>query len=99
MKKTAKILSLALAAAMTLSAFAGCGNGNGGSNASSGTESKGTSSACLLYTSGDTGMLSSEYFPNRKLAVSEELARDLRDYYDFFTAYETVLRHPEDRRE
>lgn len=44
-------------------------------------------------------MLSSEYFPNRKLAVSEELARDLRDYYDFFTAYETVLRHPEDRRE
>ena len=48
---------------------------------------------------GDTGMLSSEYFPNRKLAVSEELARDLRDYYDFFTAYETVLRHPEDRRE
>ena len=33
---------------------------------------------------GDTGMLSSEYFPNRKLAVSEELARDLGDYYDFY---------------
>ena len=52
MKKTAKILSLALAAAMTLSAFAGCGNGNGGSNASSGTESKGTSSAVSQNSEG-----------------------------------------------
>lgn len=48
---------------------------------------------------GDTGMLSSEYFPNGKMTLSPELERDLRDYYDFFTAYETVLRTPADRIE
>ncbi len=48
---------------------------------------------------GDTGMLSSEYFPNGKMTLSPELERDLRDYYDFFTAYETILRAPADRVE
>ena len=43
---------------------------------------------------GDGGrMLSSEYFPaDTRLAVSPELARSLRHYYDFLTAYECYLR-------
>lgn len=43
---------------------------------------------------GDTGMLSSEYFPNNKMMLSDSLASDLRSYYDFLTAYETILRAP-----
>jgi len=43
---------------------------------------------------GDTGMLSSEYFPNEKLSVPASLAGDLRSYYDFLTAYEGLLRSP-----
>ena len=43
---------------------------------------------------GDTGMLSSEYFPNRKVSISASLAADLRSYYDFLTAYENILRMP-----
>ncbi|WP_105615573.1 glycoside hydrolase family 66 protein [Vallitalea okinawensis] len=41
---------------------------------------------------GDSGMLSNEYFPNDKLKVSPELERQLREYYDFLTAYENMLR-------
>lgn len=38
-------------------------------------------------------MLSSEYFPaDTKLAVSPELRKSLRHYYDFLTAYEVYLR-------
>jgi len=39
-------------------------------------------------------MLSGEYFPaDSKFAVTPELSRDLRHYYDFLTAYENVLRY------
>lgn len=48
---------------------------------------------------GDTGMLSSEYFPNEKLSVPESLAADLRSYYDFLTAYENLLREPGGRKD
>lgn len=41
---------------------------------------------------GDSGMLSNEYFPNDKLKVSPELEIQLREYYDFLTAYENILR-------
>ncbi|PTQ12844.1 hypothetical protein CLG96_01465 [Sphingomonas oleivorans] len=37
-------------------------------------------------------MLSSEYFPNRRLEMSAELRNALRHYYDFLTAYQTYLR-------
>lgn len=48
---------------------------------------------------GDTGMLSSEYFPNEKLSVPDSLAGDLRSYYDFLTAYENILREPGGRKD
>lgn len=48
---------------------------------------------------GDTGMLSSEYFPNDKLSVPDELSEDLRSYYDFLTAYENILREPVESQE
>lgn len=41
---------------------------------------------------GDTGMLSSEYFPNEKMYMNTTLKRDLRTYYSFMTAYENLLR-------
>ena len=37
-------------------------------------------------------MLSSEYFPNDKLAMSVELRKNLKEYYDFHTAYQNLLR-------
>ena len=37
-------------------------------------------------------MLCHEYFPNSHLAMSDELKRQLVCYYDFFTAYEDLLR-------
>ena len=37
-------------------------------------------------------MLSSEYFPNRNLAVSPALRDALRGYYDFLVGYENLLR-------
>lgn len=37
-------------------------------------------------------MLSSEYFPNAKLSMSETLKRKLVAYYDFQVAYESLLR-------
>ena len=40
----------------------------------------------------DTKMLSSEYFPNRNLIMSEELKKRERNYYDFVVAYENLLR-------
>lgn len=41
---------------------------------------------------GDTGMLSSEYFPNRKLKMSDSLKKAVRKYYDFAVAYQNFLR-------
>lgn len=41
---------------------------------------------------GDTGMLSSEYYPNNKMTLGRELRRDLRAYYSVLTAYEHILR-------
>jgi len=41
---------------------------------------------------GDLGMLSSEYYPNDKLKMSEDLKRKMTDYADFMVAYENVLR-------
>lgn len=40
---------------------------------------------------GDTGMLSSEYFPNQKMYLSDKLKSNLRSYYDFLVAYENIL--------
>jgi len=37
-------------------------------------------------------MLSSEYFPNDKLVMDDTLQAQLREYYDFLTAYENLLR-------
>ncbi len=37
-------------------------------------------------------MLSSEYFPNDKLDMSEELGNSIKEYYDFHTAYQNLLR-------
>ena len=37
-------------------------------------------------------MLSNEYFPNSKLAMSSGLKNSLTEYYDFLTAYENLLR-------
>lgn len=41
---------------------------------------------------GDTGMLSKEYFPNKNLAMTDKLKASMRNYYDFITAYENLLR-------
>ncbi len=38
-------------------------------------------------------MLSNEYFPNSKLAMSSDLKNSLTEYYDFLTAYENLLRN------
>lgn len=40
---------------------------------------------------GDTGILSSEYFPNQKMYLSVKLKNDLRIYYNFLVAYENIL--------
>lgn len=37
-------------------------------------------------------MLSSEYFPNNKLQMDTELKNSLKEYYDFLTAYQNLLR-------
>ncbi len=37
-------------------------------------------------------MLSREYFPSNNLQMDEELKNSLREYYDFMTAYENLLR-------
>lgn len=37
-------------------------------------------------------MLSNEYFPNDKLDMSIELINSVREYYDFHTAYQNLLR-------
>jgi dextranase len=41
---------------------------------------------------GDTGMLSSEYYPGTSRTIPPELAESTRRYYDFSTAYEELLR-------
>ncbi len=41
---------------------------------------------------GDTGMLSSEYFPSDNLRMSLDLQSRLRKYYDFLVAYQNLLR-------
>ena len=43
---------------------------------------------------GDTGMLSSEYYPGSTLKINKNLAEDLRNYYSFMVAYENYLRGP-----
>lgn len=37
-------------------------------------------------------MLAKEYFPNQNLAMTAELKTSLREYYDFLTAYQNLLR-------
>ncbi|MCM3618471.1 glycoside hydrolase family 66 protein [Sutcliffiella horikoshii] len=37
-------------------------------------------------------MLSKEYFPHKKLSISEELTEELIHYYDFTVAYQNLLR-------
>lgn len=37
-------------------------------------------------------MLSSEYFPNDKLKMDNDLKNSLKEYYDFMTAYQNLLR-------
>jgi dextranase len=41
---------------------------------------------------GDSGMLSSEYFPSDNLKMSLQLQEKLRSYYSFMVAYENLLR-------
>lgn len=41
---------------------------------------------------GDTGMLSSEYYPGNSMRISKKLEGDLRDGYSFLVAYENLLR-------
>lgn len=41
---------------------------------------------------GDTGMLSSEYYPGNSMQISTGLAQDLQNQYDFMVAYENLLR-------
>ena len=41
---------------------------------------------------GDTGMLCKEYFPNKNLTMTDSLKASMRNYYDFITAYENLLR-------
>ncbi len=41
---------------------------------------------------GDTGMLSSEYYPGKSMRISDSLAKDVRNEYDFLVAYENMLR-------
>lgn len=41
---------------------------------------------------GDTGMLSSEYYPGNSMQISSGLAEDIRREYDFMVAYENLLR-------
>ncbi len=43
---------------------------------------------------GDTGMLSSEYYPGNSLRISRELGKRIQDYYSFMVAYENLLRGP-----
>lgn len=43
---------------------------------------------------GDTGMLSSEYYPGNSLRISAALEKRLRTWYSFMTAYENCLRGP-----
>lgn len=40
-------------------------------------------------------MLGNEFFPNRSKQMSAELKSAMKDYYDFITAYETLLFAPE----
>ena len=40
-------------------------------------------------------MLCHEYFPNSNLSMDPDLEAALIDYYDFFVAYQTLLRSPE----
>ena len=41
---------------------------------------------------GDTGMLSSEYYPGNSMRITAGLAEDLEDSYSFLVAYENLLR-------
>lgn len=41
---------------------------------------------------GDTGMLSSEYFPSNNIAMTADLKAKLRNYYSFSVAYQNFLR-------
>lgn len=41
---------------------------------------------------GDTGMLSSEYYPGNSMRITNGLAEDVRSQYSFMVAYENLLR-------
>ncbi len=41
---------------------------------------------------GDTGMLSSEYYPGNSMQITSRLEEDVRREYDFMVAYENLLR-------
>ena len=41
---------------------------------------------------GDTGMLSSEYYPGNSMQITRRLEEDIRREYDFMVAYENLLR-------
>ncbi len=43
---------------------------------------------------GDTGMLSSEYYPGNSMQITRGLEEDIRRGYDFMVAYENFLRGP-----
>jgi dextranase len=56
------------------------------------TESVILASGGAHLSMGDLGMLSSEYFPNNKLNMTEDLTKKMIEYGDFMVAYENLLR-------
>jgi len=56
------------------------------------TESVILASGGAHLSMGDLGMLSSEYFPNNKLSMTDNLIKKMIEYGDFMVAYENLLR-------
>ncbi|NTW95888.1 MAG: hypothetical protein HGB31_04625 [Erysipelotrichaceae bacterium] len=56
------------------------------------TESVILASGGAHLSMGDLGMLSSEYFPNNKLSMTDNLTNKMIEYGDFMVAYENLLR-------
>lgn len=51
-----------------------------------------TASGASHLELGDTGMLSSEYYPGNSMRISGALEKDLKKIYSFMVAYENLLR-------
>ena len=51
-----------------------------------------TSAGASHLELGDTGMLSSEYYPGNSMGISPQLEEDVRNQYSYMVAYENLLR-------